>query len=102
MLTKISPRHRRGRYAGVAALALADLSAAGCGSGASSAGAQASSQGSSAISGLASQAGTAGPVTIGSDGRAGFQLTVHNPTSEAHDHPISVAFDDPSAVEHGA
>jgi hypothetical protein len=37
---------------------------------------------------------TAGPVTIGSDGRAVSQLTVHNPTSEAHDYTISVEFDD--------
>jgi hypothetical protein len=39
---------------------------------------------------------TAGPVTIGADGRAVSQLTVKNPTSQTHDYTISVEFDDPS------
>lgn len=125
MLTKISPAHLR--LAGAAVLALAGLSAAGCGSGSSSAGANASSQASSIISSAASQAGseasqavssassaassalaqisggisaasdvTAGPVTIGSDGRAECPLTVRNPTSQAHDYTISLTFDDQS------
>lgn len=58
-MTKISPPRRWCRRAGVAALALAGLSAAGCGSSSSSAGADASSQASSVISSLASQAGSA-------------------------------------------
>lgn len=59
MLTKISSVHRRRLYAGAAAFALAGLSAAGCGSGTSSARAKASSQASSAVSSLASQGGSA-------------------------------------------
>ena len=58
MLTKSSPTGGR-RFAVLAALALAGLSAAGCGSGSSSAGSAASSQASSAISSVASQAGSA-------------------------------------------
>lgn len=126
MLTKTSSVLRR-RIGGAAALALAALSAAGCGSGASSSAAKASSQASSVISSAASQVGsaasqagsaassavssalaeitggataasdvTAGPVTIGSDGRAVSQLTVRNPTSDVHDYTISVEFDDAS------
>lgn len=61
MLTTISPAHRRPRLrlGGVALLAVVGLSAAGCGSGSSSAGSGAASQASSAISTLASQGGSA-------------------------------------------
>jgi len=59
MMTKILPSRRWCRRAVVAAVALAGLSAAGCGSGSSSAGADVSSQASSVVSSLASQAGSA-------------------------------------------
>lgn len=36
----------------------------------------------------------AGDVSLGSDGRAQTQLTVSNPTSDAHDYTIAVTFED--------
>ena len=37
---------------------------------------------------------SAGPATIGSDGKAAAQLKVTNSTSESHDYTISVSFND--------
>ena len=97
------------RLTGGVAFALAVLTTAGCGSSASSvvsqagseAGSLASSASSAASSALAKVKGgldakadvSAGPGSVGSDGKATCQLTVTNPTSETHDYTISVEFD---------
>ncbi|GAA2048525.1 hypothetical protein GCM10009839_62680 [Catenulispora yoronensis] len=119
-----------GRLSGVAVLALAALTAAGCGSDSSNgsdAASQAASKASSAASSIAGQVGsaasqaassassaassaisqikggvdaagdvTAGAAKIDSDGKAVSELKVANPTADAHDYTISVAFDDPN------
>jgi hypothetical protein len=107
MVTMSVAAHRCCR-AGLSVFALAVLStAAGCGSnssvpGASAVSSAASKASSAASSELAKVKGgadatadiTAGPVTTGSDGKAVSELTVTNPTSDAHDYTVSVTFDD--------
>lgn len=99
----------------LAALALvAAGSLTGCGSSASSAVkkvtdeiSSAASQAAASASSAASKALTsvkgavtasgdvaAGPVSVGSDGKAQTTLTVTNPTTEKHDYTVSVSFED--------
>ena len=70
-------------------------------SAASQAAASASSAASKALSSVkgavtASGDVAAGPVSVGSDGKAQSTLTVTNPTAEKHDYTISVSFEDTS------
>ncbi|NUR59740.1 MAG: hypothetical protein HOV87_13885 [Catenulispora sp.] len=106
MVTKPSAG-RRGRLAGTALIAVAALTAAGCGSNSSTPGVSALSSAASKASEAASSAiakvkggvdaagdVSAGAVTIGSDGKAVTRLKVSNPTSEVHDYTVAVSFHD--------
>lgn len=103
---------RRSWVAGlvIGALSLGGAGAvAGCSSNpsdASSAGSAASSVVSQGVSGLgqikdgvdAASDVKAGPVSVGSDGRATAEITAANPTGSEHDYTVAVSFSDQNGV----